>query len=123
MPAKDSAVKSKTTPAASKADPAPSKAAAAPAKAVAPAKAPAAPVKAPAKTVKISKPLSDNQAVVTRKAPRAAAPTPLLPIAERARLVAEAAYFLAEKRGFEPTGTEADWFEAEAQVDGAYRFT
>lgn len=84
--------------------------------------APAA-VKAPAKTVKISKPSSDNQAVVTRKAPRAAPALPVLPISERARLVAEAAYYLAEKRGFEPTGAEADWFAAEAQVDGSYRFT
>ena len=91
-------------------------------KAAAQAKTPAAPVKAPAKTVKISKPSSDNQAVVTRKAPRAAAPNPVLPISERPRLVAEAAYFLAETRGFDPTGADADWFQAEAQVDGAYRF-
>jgi hypothetical protein len=91
----------------------------------APAPSPAAPVaaKAPAKTVKISKPSSDNQAIVTRKAPRAVVALPVLPISERARLVAEAAYFLSEKRGFDPAGAEADWFEAETQVDGNYRFT
>ena len=118
MPAKDSAARSKTAPTvSSKAAPAPSKATAAPAKAATTA------VKAPAKTVKISKTSSDNQAVVTRKAPRATPTLPVLQISERARLVAEAAYFLAEKRGFDPLGAESDWFAAEAQVDGAYRFT
>lgn len=82
------------------------------------------PAKAQAKTVKIAKPASGNQAVVTRKTKVGATEgAPLLPLAERARLVAEAAYYIAEQRGFEPGNEAADWFEAERQVDGSYRFT
>ena len=35
---------------------------------------------------------------------------------ERERLVAQAAYFRAEKRGFAPGGELQDWVEAEAEV-------
>jgi hypothetical protein len=42
-------------------------------------------------------------------------------LARRAR-IAETAYFLAEKRGFEPGGELDDWFRAENIVDaGAER--
>ena len=81
------------------------------------------PAKAPVKTVKIAKPASGNQAVVTRKtkvAPGEGAP--VLPLAERARLVAESAYFIAEARGFEPGNEHTDWLEAERLIDGRYRF-
>ena len=111
MPAKDSAANSKPAPTSSKAAPAPRKTAT------------ATQVTATVDTVKIRKSSSKNQAVVTRKAPRSTATLPVMPVSERARLVAEAAYFLAEKRQFDPLGAESDWFEAEAQVDGAYRFT
>jgi hypothetical protein len=107
MPAKNSSAKTAAKPAPAAAKTAPAR----------------VPAKAPAKTVKISKPSSDNQAIVTRKAPRTAPVLPVLPISERARLVAEAAYFLSEKRGFDPAGAEADWFAAESQVDGSYQFT
>ncbi|WP_242475053.1 DUF2934 domain-containing protein, partial [Thiohalocapsa halophila] len=40
-------------------------------------------------------------------------PTP----AERAEMVAVAAYYLAERRGFAPGGAEADWLRAEAQIE------
>jgi hypothetical protein len=36
---------------------------------------------------------------------------------ERRRLIAQAAYFRAERRGFAPGGEERDWLEAEAEVD------
>jgi hypothetical protein len=37
--------------------------------------------------------------------------------AERQRLIAEAAYFKAERRGFAGGGELADWIEAEAEID------
>jgi hypothetical protein len=36
---------------------------------------------------------------------------------QRAALIAEAAYFRAEKRGFAPGNEAADWLAAEAEVD------
>lgn len=36
---------------------------------------------------------------------------------ERRRLIAEAAYFKAERRGFPEGGALEDWVEAEAEID------
>ena len=36
---------------------------------------------------------------------------------ERERLIAEAAYFRAERRGFAPGGDMQDWLEAEAEIE------
>lgn len=36
---------------------------------------------------------------------------------ERAEMVAVAAYFLAERRGFTPGGAHDDWLRAEQQID------
>ena len=36
----------------------------------------------------------------------------------RAQMIAEAAYFHAERRGFAPDNELADWLQAEADVDG-----
>ena len=36
---------------------------------------------------------------------------------ERQRMIAEAAYYLAEKRGFQGGNSQQDWFEAAAQID------
>jgi len=41
---------------------------------------------------------------------------PALSLQERERLIAQAAYFRAEKRGFEPGCELQDWVEAEAEV-------
>lgn len=41
--------------------------------------------------------------------------------AERQRLIAERAYFYAEKRGFAPGGELQDWFEAEAEIEQVLR--
>lgn len=38
---------------------------------------------------------------------------------ERERMIARAAYFRAEKRGFAPGHELEDWLEAEAEVDAA----
>lgn len=35
----------------------------------------------------------------------------------REQLIAEAAYYKAEQRGFQPGGELADWLEAQADVD------
>lgn len=46
------------------------------------------------------------------------APPPLHPTpAERTEMIAVAAYYLAERRGFAPGGAETDWLRAEAQIE------
>jgi len=67
------------------------------------------------------------EAVPTRKrAPRKTAPTataPAIPAPnfvdpeQRAGLIARAAYFRAQSRGFAPGDELADWLAAEAEVD------
>lgn len=58
-----------------------------------------------------------------RRKPRARvkaakAPAPQAVTAERRLvLIAEAAYYRAERRGFQPGGEMADWLEAEAEVE------
>jgi hypothetical protein len=37
------------------------------------------------------------------------------------KFIAEAAYFLAEKRGFSPGGDVADWLQAESDVESVLR--
>lgn len=39
---------------------------------------------------------------------------------ERYRLIAEAAYYIAEKRGFQGGNPEQDWFDATEQVDKVF---
>lgn len=38
-------------------------------------------------------------------------------ISQREQMIADAAYFRAEKRGFHPLNDLEDWLEAEAEVD------
>ena len=62
--------------------------------------------RAPRKTLTASKP--------------ARTPTPAAPFVDpetRAALIAEAAYFRAEKRGFAPGHEAEDWLAAEAEID------
>jgi len=40
---------------------------------------------------------------------------------QRWRMVADAAYYIAEKRGFVGGDPAADWYQAEQQVDAALR--
>jgi len=57
----------------------------------------------------------------TRKKPVAKRSTPavahFVAHEQRAALIAEAAYFRAEKRGFAPGHDTEDWLQAEAEVD------
>jgi hypothetical protein len=46
-----------------------------------------------------------------------ALPAPFTGPEQRAALIAEAAYFRAEKRGFAPGHEKDDWLAAEAEVD------
>jgi hypothetical protein len=45
--------------------------------------------------------------------------TPFVDPQQRTALIAEAAYFRAEKRGFAPGDETADWLAAEAEVDAS----
>ncbi len=40
---------------------------------------------------------------------------------DRYRLIAEAAYYLAEQRGFDGGDTIQDWLQAEAKIDSIYK--
>ena len=69
---------------------------------------------------------SPTTVTVRKRAPRKAAAqavmsaTPFTSFVgpeRRAALIAEAAYFRAEKRGFEPGHDTEDWLAAEAEVD------
>jgi len=69
--------------------------------------------------------VTEGESIPAPKATRAASKTskarqPVATITtseERHRLIAEAAYYLAEKRGFQGGSPEQDWLEAAAQVD------
>jgi hypothetical protein len=51
---------------------------------------------------------------------QAPAPAAFVDPAKRASLIAEAAYFRAQRRGFEPGYETEDWLAAEAEVDASY---
>ncbi len=112
MPAKSSGSASSPKPAAKPAAKAPAKSA----KAVVEA-APAA-VEAP-KTVKMTKAPGSNAAKVTRRTSIDA--RAVVSSAERDRLIAEAAYYRAESRGFAPGDEQADWFASVQEVDAKYQ--
>lgn len=89
----------------------------------------AAPKAAPKSTAKAGKPVAivSAPAVIAAQAAKAApavAPRTVaksgLEAGERQRLIAEAAYYRAEKRGFAPGDTIADWLEAEREVSAKY---
>jgi hypothetical protein len=42
---------------------------------------------------------------------------PLITPRQRLDMIAEAAYFIAEKHGFDPTRSTQDWQEAEREID------
>jgi Protein of unknown function (DUF2934) len=77
-----------------------------------------------ARTQKTSKPAAKkagSKAAVAAKSRRSnakarAEPAPALSAQERERLIAQAAYFRAERRGFAPGGELQDWIEAETEV-------
>jgi len=63
----------------------------------------------------------DNKVAEQRAATAQSDATALSEVArfeeERRRMIAEAAYYLAERRGFAPGHEEDDWLQAEAQID------
>ncbi len=78
------------------------------------AKAPAA--KAPAKPA-AKKAAAKKTVRKTAKTPAAAAPASAVRPEERHRRIAEAAYFIALKKGFGRSDPAHDWAEAEKEVD------
>jgi Protein of unknown function (DUF2934) len=61
-------------------------------------------------------PVSDAPATV-KKPRKVTAKRPAINAEERYKMVAAAAYFHAEKRGFAAGGAAADWQAAEAEID------
>lgn len=57
-----------------------------------------------------------RRSTAPRKHTEAAAGAPMTPL-QRQRMIAEAAYFLAEQRGFDPGSELDDWLQAELLVD------
>lgn len=53
----------------------------------------------------------------TKKQKKAAIQPPLVSPQQRIDMIAEAAYFIAEKNGFDPSRSGQDWQEAVRQID------
>ena len=69
-------------------------------------------------TKSVAKPTEATSDVPAKTAPaKAAAVKPTLSPAERMKMIAEAAYYLAQKRGFSGGNELSDWVAAEKQVD------
>ncbi len=69
-----------------------------------------------------TKPMAKSPAAVPSATPavasaKAAAPKTVLSPAERMKMIAETAYYLAQKRGFTGGNELTDWMAAEKQVD------
>ena len=78
--------------------------------------------RAPASKPAAKKSTASVSRIATKKATKTPQsrthPAPSDPV-ERQRLIAEAAYFRAERRGFAPGNEETDWLEAEKDIDMA----
>lgn len=77
--------------------------------------------KTPSKKTKATPKMTDRGVTVAVtskqvKAKKRPVPHPGISAQERQMLVAQAAYFRAEKRGFAPGGELQDWIEAEAEL-------
>jgi hypothetical protein len=79
-------------------------------------KAPEASVKAKSKEVapKKAPAAKVSPAVILKKSKK-------LPVEDRHRIVAETAYFIAERRGFSNGCCEDDWYEAERMIESIFR--
>ena len=62
--------------------------------------------KAPARRTQRTQPKGNSAAIATN-----------VTVETRRAMIAQAAYFHAERRGFAPGGEEQDWLKAEAEVD------
>lgn len=74
----------------------------------------------------MSREKNPTSVTVRKRAPRktpiaiaveSAVPAPFTGPEQRAALIAEAAYYRAERRGFEPGHETDDWLAAEAEID------
>lgn len=104
--------KSRTTT--KKAAPAKSAAKSAPAK--------SSPAKPAAKKITAAKPIAAKP-VAKKASPAKASPAKKnagISAEQRYRMIAEAAYYIAEKRGFAPGDPSKDWADAEAQIRGMF---
>jgi len=73
---------------------------------------------APTSTKSAAKPVeSSSVAPAKAAAAKPAVAKPALSPAERMKMIAEAAYYLAQKRGFSSGNELSDWTAAEKQVD------
>ena len=73
-----------------------------------------------AKPVPASEPIAAMQAAPaspTKAVPAAAAPMPVVDGQARQAMIAEAAYYRAQKRGDGPGDPVSDWYEAEAEIE------
>ncbi len=77
--------------------------------------APASPRKSPAKP-KVAKPKVAKPKVARPKAPELTDVATSLTPAERLRMIEQAAFFRAERRGFAPGHEFEDWLAAEAEI-------
>ncbi len=75
----------------------------------------ATPAKAAGKTQKAAPAKTRLSTQPERKATSGVAAT--LPTAERQRMIAEAAYYLSQRRGMAPGNPHQDWLQAEAEID------
>lgn len=64
----------------------------------------------------MAKAKQERSGVVVAEAPRATV-SGAMSVEERRRIIAEAAYYLAEQRGFAGGDPERDWLEAETLVN------
>ena len=85
--------------------------------AAAPAKATSSGSAAKAAPAPIAKPVAPPAAAQRASTPVAAPVKGKVDAKERQRLIAEAAYYRALKRGFTPGNDVADWVAAEKEVD------
>lgn len=65
----------------------------------------------------IGSPAAASQAAASKAPPKPAARPGPISAEERRHMVAEAAYFRAQRRGFRVGDPDLDWTEAEAEID------
>lgn len=70
-----------------------------------------------AKSVAAEPVATEVQPTARKRKPRQQAATPVIDAHRRHNLVAVAAYYLAERRGFEGASADDDWLQAEGQID------
>lgn len=65
--------------------------------------------------------MSNASLVTAKNIPHAITKSKIEMVHDREQMIADAAYFLAEQRGFEAGDPMIDWLAAEAEIDAALR--